>query len=52
LENAISAFIDQGFLLRRDGKLALAESFATDEAVTAIEAKVASFLVRERSFDV
>ncbi|NOU28195.1 MAG: hypothetical protein HOO96_09850 [Polyangiaceae bacterium] len=46
LENAIPAFVDQGFLQRRDGKIALAESFATADAVRAVEAKVASFVVR------
>jgi glycerol-3-phosphate O-acyltransferase len=44
-ENAILAFIDQGFLRRIDGKIGLAESFATEESVKAIEAKVTHFLV-------
>lgn len=46
LENAFAAFVDQGYLKRHEGKLALAESFDSDEAAETIEARVASYLVR------
>ncbi len=46
LENAFAAFIDQGYLARHEGKLALAESFASEEAAGTIEARVASYLLR------
>ena len=45
LENAYAAFVDHGYLARGDGKLALAESFASPDAVRTVEAKVAEFLV-------
>jgi glycerol-3-phosphate O-acyltransferase len=47
LENAFAAFVDQGYLKRQEGKLALAESFAADEAAETIEARVASYLARQ-----
>jgi glycerol-3-phosphate O-acyltransferase len=40
LENAYSSFIDQGYVSRTDGKLALTESYATPSAVATIEARV------------
>lgn len=43
LDNALIAFVDQGYLLRADGKLALPSSFASAEAVATIEARVAAF---------
>lgn len=43
-ENALAAFIDQGYLVRSDGKLALAESFRTAETVGAIEGRIAGTL--------
>ena len=46
LANALAAFIDQGYLRRDGGKIALAESFASEEAATAIEGKIASYLLR------
>jgi glycerol-3-phosphate O-acyltransferase len=46
LENALSAFIEQGYLRRADGELAPAEAFATEEAMSGIEATVASYLTR------
>jgi glycerol-3-phosphate O-acyltransferase len=46
VENAIAAFVDQGYLRRGDGKLALAESWATAHAVKTIEGRVAGFLRR------
>jgi glycerol-3-phosphate O-acyltransferase len=48
-ENAFAAFVDQGYLLKQDGKLALAESFASEAAVETIEAKVAGYLLRRSS---
>jgi glycerol-3-phosphate O-acyltransferase len=46
LENAFAAFVEQGYLERKDGKLALAASFDSDEAAQTIEARVASYLER------
>jgi glycerol-3-phosphate O-acyltransferase len=46
LENALLAFIEQGYLRRLEGKLGLAESFADEDAAQAIEGKVASYLLR------
>jgi glycerol-3-phosphate O-acyltransferase len=46
LENAFAAFVDQGYLKRLEGKLALAESFASEEAAETIETRVASYLSR------
>ena len=45
LENAFAAFVEQGYLERKDGKLALAESFASEDAAETIEARVASYLL-------
>jgi glycerol-3-phosphate O-acyltransferase len=44
LENAFAAFVEQGYLTRTGGKLALAPSFSSDEAAQGIEAKIASYL--------
>jgi glycerol-3-phosphate O-acyltransferase len=44
IENALAAFVDQGYLKREDGKLALAETFATQRAVATIESRIALFL--------
>lgn len=46
LENAFAAFVDQGYLARADGKLALAASFASEDAAATIEARVAGYLLR------
>jgi len=46
LENAFDAFVDQGYLARLAGKLTLAESFASEEAAQAIEAKISGYLGR------
>jgi glycerol-3-phosphate O-acyltransferase len=46
LENAFTAFIDQGYLKRHEGKLTLAESFASEGTAETIEARVASYLAR------
>lgn len=44
IDNALSAFVDQGYLLRDRDRLGLAESFASAESVAAIGARVAAFL--------
>jgi glycerol-3-phosphate O-acyltransferase len=44
VDNAFLAFVDQGYLGRREGKYVLPESYATAEAVRTIEARIASFL--------
>jgi glycerol-3-phosphate O-acyltransferase len=46
LENALAAFIEQGYLQREDGKLALKESFRSEEAVQVIESRIAGYLLR------
>jgi glycerol-3-phosphate O-acyltransferase len=42
LENAYASFVDQGYLSRSNGKLALTESYATQGAVGTIEARIAA----------
>ncbi|MCC6648221.1 MAG: 1-acyl-sn-glycerol-3-phosphate acyltransferase [Polyangiaceae bacterium] len=44
-ETALEALVDHQYLAREDGKLALAPTFASGEAVTAIEARVRAFVV-------
>jgi glycerol-3-phosphate O-acyltransferase len=44
VENAFLAFADQGYVSRVEGKLSLAESFATVTTVKAIEGRIAGFL--------
>jgi glycerol-3-phosphate O-acyltransferase len=44
IENAYLAFADQGYLEARNGKLELAASFASLDAVKAIEGRIANFL--------
>jgi glycerol-3-phosphate O-acyltransferase len=44
IENAIAAFLDQGYLAKSDGKLVMNESFATIAAVSAIERRIAAYL--------
>ncbi len=46
IENAYAAFIDQGYVTRKEGKIALPESFATADAVRTIEARIAGYLTR------
>jgi glycerol-3-phosphate O-acyltransferase len=46
LENAFAAFLEQGYLVREDGKLALAESFASEASAAMIEARVGGYLLR------
>jgi glycerol-3-phosphate O-acyltransferase len=46
LENAFAAFLDEGYLQRTDGKLALTESFLSEEAAQAIEGRIAAHLLR------
>jgi glycerol-3-phosphate O-acyltransferase len=38
--------VEQGYLKREAGKLALAESFASEDAAETIEARVAGYLPR------
>ncbi len=42
LENAHTSFVDQGYLARSEGKLALNASYATPSAVATIEARIAA----------
>jgi glycerol-3-phosphate O-acyltransferase len=42
LENAYASFVDQGYVARKEGKLALTESYATASAVGTIEARIAA----------
>jgi len=42
LENAYASFVDQGYLSRSSGRLALTESYATQSAVATIEARIAA----------
>ncbi len=42
LENAYASFVDQGYVSRKEGKLALTESYATASAVGTIEARIAA----------
>ena len=44
-ETALEALVDLQYLARTDGKLALAPTFATGEAVTAIEARIRAFVI-------
>lgn len=44
IENALLAFVDQGYLGRTDGKYNLAESYANADAVRVIEGRIASYL--------
>lgn len=40
IENAFASFVDQGYLARADGKVALTESYATASAVATIESRI------------
>lgn len=44
VENALLAFVDQGYVGREDGKFVLPESYGTAETVRTIESRIASFL--------
>jgi glycerol-3-phosphate O-acyltransferase len=44
IDNALLAFVDQGYASRNDGKLVLPDSYATADAVRTIEARIASYL--------
>jgi len=44
IENALLAFVDQGYLGRHEGKYVLPESYATPGAVGTIEARIAAYL--------
>jgi glycerol-3-phosphate O-acyltransferase len=46
LENAIQSFLDQGVLAKSEGKLVLAPSFGTIDAVRAFEKRIVSYLMR------
>ena len=46
IENALAAFCDQGYLQREGKELSLAESFQSEEAVQAVEARVKAYLPR------
>lgn len=45
VENALLAFVDQGYVLESEGKLRLPESLATPEAARTIEARIARYVV-------
>jgi glycerol-3-phosphate O-acyltransferase len=47
IENAYLAFADQGYISVSQGKVSLAESFATPDAVRAVESKVALYFTAE-----
>lgn len=47
LENAVSSFLDLGYLAKADGKLVPAESFATIDAMGALERRIASYLAAD-----
>jgi len=47
IENAFLAFADQGYISVTQGKVSLTESFATAEAVQAIEAKIIGYSTAE-----
>ncbi len=44
-DNAMSSFVDQGYLARVEGKLELAESYQSPEAARTIEGRIARLLV-------
>ncbi|MCA9584539.1 MAG: 1-acyl-sn-glycerol-3-phosphate acyltransferase [Myxococcales bacterium] len=44
IDNAFHAFVDLGSLARRDGKLALPDSYDTPETVGTVESRIASYL--------
>jgi glycerol-3-phosphate O-acyltransferase len=48
LENAYASFVDQGYLARSGGKIALTESYAGASAVATIEARIAAMGARQR----
>lgn len=44
IDNAFLAFVDQGYLGRREGKYVLPESYATAEAAATVEAHIVTYL--------
>lgn len=46
IENALAAFAEQGYLQREEGKLALSATFASEDAVQAIEGRITGYLQR------
>lgn len=49
LDNAFASFVDQGYLARTDGKLALAPSYASPETLRTIEARVTALFTRTKA---
>jgi glycerol-3-phosphate O-acyltransferase len=49
LENAYASFIDQGYLSRTDGKLALTPSYATQSAVATIEKRIVAMRASQQT---
>jgi hypothetical protein len=49
IENAYLAFADQGYISVSQGKISLAESFATAAAVGAIESKLTGYFAPEEA---
>jgi glycerol-3-phosphate O-acyltransferase len=48
LQNALTAFKDEGYVQVREGKCSLTSSFASPEAVRAIEGRIAGYLERSK----
>ncbi len=48
VQNAIQSFVEQGYVVVRDKKAELAESFRSAAAVRAIEGRIAGYLEQER----
>jgi glycerol-3-phosphate O-acyltransferase len=48
-ENAFAAFVDQGYLVRTDGKLALSPTYESPEATATIEMRIAAYMERRRA---
>ena len=44
IDNALSSFIDQGYLRRQKDKLALSDTFHSEEGVQAVEGRISAFL--------
>ena len=47
-DNAFASFVDQGYLTRTDGKLALSASYTSAETVRTIEARVVALFARAK----
>jgi glycerol-3-phosphate O-acyltransferase len=46
LLNALSSYIDQGYLVREKNQVSLSDSFRSDEGAATIEARIAAYLPR------